>query len=60
MLRRCRPQCSDVFSSATIGPIKAKHLVGHRLKGGINFCINGLGVCHMTKMAAMAIKSKNL
>ena len=39
-------------------PIKAKLHVEHPWEGGIKVYINGQG--HMTKMAAMAINSKNI
>ena len=61
MLRRpsVRPSTiSKIFSSETAGPIKAKLNVEHPYEGGTKVCINGPG--HMTKMAAMAINSKNL
>ena len=53
---RCCPQCSNVFSSETARPIKAKLYMKHTLEGGTKVCINGPG--HLTKMAAMAINSK--
>ena len=46
------------FSSETTWPIKAKLYVEDHLEGAMKVCINGQG--HMTKMAAMAINSKNL
>ena len=49
---------SKIFSSETAWPIKAKLHVEHPLEGGTKVYINGPG--HMTKMAAMAINSKNL
>ena len=49
---------SKIFSSETAWPIKAKLHVEHPWEGGTKVYINGLG--HMTKMAAMAINSKNL
>ena len=39
-------------------PIKAKLYVEHHWEGGLKVYINGQG--HMTKVAAMAINSKNL
>ena len=48
---------SKIFSSETAWPIKAKLHVEHPYEGGTKFNINGPG--HMTKMAAMAINSKN-
>ena len=58
--RRCRrrPPFSNVFSSETAWPIKAKFYVKPPWKGGTKVCINGPG--HMTKMAAMPIYDKNL
>ena len=44
--------------SETAWPIKAKVHVEHSLEGRMKVHINGQG--HMTKMAAMAINSKNL
>ena len=55
--RRC-PQCSNIFSSETAGPIKAKFHVEHPLERRTKVCINGQG--HLTKMAAMAVNGKNL
>ena len=56
---RHRPSTiSNVFSSETAWPIKAKFYLGRPWKGGTKVCINGLG--HMTKMAAMPIYGKNL
>ena len=49
---------SKTFSSETAWPIKAKLHVEHPMEGGTKVNINGPG--HMTKMAAMAINSKNL
>ena len=43
--------------SETAWPIKAKLHVEH-VEGGTKVCINGPG--HMSKMAAMAVNSKNL
>ena len=57
--RRCgRPPFSNVFSSETAWPIKAKFYVEPPWEGGTKVCINGPG--HMTKMAAMPIYDKNL
>ena len=49
---------SNVFSSETAWPIKAKFYVEPHWKGGTKVYINGPG--HMTKMAAMPIYGKNL
>ena len=60
-IRRCRRRCppfSNVFSSETAWPIKAKFHVEPPWEGGTKACINGPG--HMTKMAAMPIYGKNL
>ena len=61
-VRRCRGHChplfSNVFSSETAWPIKAKFYVELPWEGGTKVCINGPG--HMTKMAAMHIYGKNL
>ena len=48
---------SNIFSSETAWPIKAKFYVEPPLEGGTKVCINGPG--HMTKMAAMPIYGKN-
>ena len=57
--RRCRcPPFSNVFSSETAWPIKAKFYVEPTWEGGTKVYINGPG--HMTKMAAMPIYGKNL
>ena len=53
-----RPQLSNVFSSETAWPIKAKFYVEPPWEGGTKVYINGPG--HMTKMAAMPIYGKNL
>ena len=59
MVRLPRPSTiSNVFSSETAGPIKAKFYVKPSWEGGTKFYINGLG--HMIKMAAMPIFGKNL
>ena len=57
MLRR-PSTISKSFSSETEWPIKAKLQVEHPLEGGTKVYINGPG--YMTKIAAMAINSKNL
>ena len=44
---------SNIFSSETAWPIKAKFYVEPPWEGGTIVCINGPG--HMTKMAAMPI-----
>ena len=49
---------SNVFSSETAWPIKAKFYVEPPWEGGTKVYINGSG--HMTKMAAMPIYGKNL
>ena len=49
---------SNVFSSETAWPIKAKFYVEPPWEGGTKVCINGPG--HMTKMSAMPIYGKNL
>ena len=49
---------SNIFSSETAWPIKAKYYVEPPWEGGTKVCINGPG--HMTKMAAMPIYGKNL
>ena len=49
---------SNIFSSKTAWPIKAKFYVEPPWEGGTKVCINGPG--HMTKMAAMPIYGKNL
>ena len=49
---------SNVISSETAWPIKAKFYVKPPWEGGTKVCINGPG--HMTKMAAMPINGKNL
>ena len=49
---------SNIFSSETALPIKAKLYVEPPFIGGTKVYINGLG--HMTKMAAMPIYGKNL
>ena len=59
--RRCccrRPQFSNIFSSETAWPIKAKFYVEPPWEGRTKVYINGSG--HMTKMAAMLIYGKNL
>ena len=49
--RRRRPPFSNVFSSETAWPIKAKFYLEPPWEGGTKVYINGRG--HMTKMAAM-------
>ena len=49
---------SNIFSSETALPIKAKFYVEPPWEGGMKVCINGPG--HMTKMAARPIYDKNL
>ena len=49
---------SNIFSSETARPIKAKFYVEPPWEGGTKVCLNGPG--HMTKMAAMSIYGKNL
>ena len=49
---------SNVFSSETAWPIKAKFYVKPPWEGGTKVYINGPG--HMTKLAAMPICGKNL
>ena len=57
--RRRRPSTfSNVFSSETAWPIKAKFYVEPPWEGEMKVCINGPS--HMTKMAAMPIYGKNL
>ena len=56
--RRRRPPFSNVFSSETAWPIKAKFYVEPHWEGETKVCKNGPG--HMTKMAAMPIYAKNL
>ena len=51
-----RQLLSNVFSSETAWPIKAKFYVEPPLEGGAKVCINGPG--HMTKQAAMPIYGK--
>ena len=59
VFRRCRPSTiSNVFSSDTAWPIKAKFYMEPPWEGGTKVYINGPG--HMTKMAAMPIYGKNL
>ena len=58
-VRRRRPfTFSNVFSSETAWPIKAKFYVEPPLEGGTKVYINGPG--HMTKMAATPIYVKTL
>ena len=49
---------SNIFSSETAWPIKAKFYVEPPWEGGTKVYINGPG--HMTKMAAMPIMVKTL
>ena len=49
---------SNVFSSETAWPIKAKFYVEPPLEGGTKVYINGPG--HMTKMTTMLVYCKNL
>ena len=49
---------SNVFSSETAWPIKAKFYVEPPWEGGTKVCINSPG--HITKMAATPIYGKNL
>ena len=49
---------SNIFSSETAWPIKAKFYMEPPWEGGTKVCINGLGL--MTKMAALPIYGKNL
>ena len=56
--RRCCPPFSNIFSSETAWPIKAKFYVEPPWEGGTKVYINGPG--HMTKMAAMPIYGKKL
>ena len=49
---------SNIFSSETAWPIKAKFNVEPPWEGGTKVCINGPG--HMTKMGAMPRYGKNL
>ena len=59
VVRRRRPSTiSNVFSSETARPIKAKFYVEPPWEGGTKVYINGPG--HMTKMAAIPIYGKNL
>ena len=60
---RCRSRCrcppfSNVFSSETAWPIKAKFYVEPPWEGGTKVYI--IGPSHMTKMDAMPIYGKNL
>ena len=54
----CVSTFSNIFSSETTGPIKAKFHMQTPWDGGTKVCSNG--PCHMTKMAAMPIYGKNL
>ena len=55
---RCPFTISNIFSSKTAWPIKAKFYVQPPWQGGEKVYINGPG--HMTKMAAMTMYGKNL
>ena len=57
VVRRCRPQSSNIFFSETAWPIKAKFYVEPPWVGGTKVCSRHLG--HMTKMAATSIYGKN-
>ena len=59
--RRCcrrRLAFSNIFSSETVWPIKAKLYLEPPWKGETKVCINGQG--HITKLAAMPICGKYL
>ena len=59
VLRRRRPSTfSNVFSSETAWPIKAKFYLEPPWEGGRKVCINGPG--HMTKMSSMPYMVKTL
>ena len=57
VVRRPSSTFSNIFSSETAWPIKAKFYVEPPWEGGTKVYINGLG--HMTKMAATPIYGKN-
>ena len=59
VVRCCRPSLtiSNIFSSATAWPIKAKFYLEPPWVGGTKVCSRHLG--HMTKMAATPIYGKN-
>ena len=57
VVRRRRPQCSNIFFSTTAWRIKAKFYVEPPWVGRTNVCSRHLG--HMTKMAATPIYGKN-
>ena len=57
-VRRRPSTFSNIFSSKTAWPIKAKFYVEPPWEGGTKVCINGPG--HMTKMAAMPIYCKTV
>ena len=57
-VRRPSSTFSNIFSSETAWPIKAKFYVEPPWEGGTKVYIDGPG--HMTKMAAMPIYGKNL
>ena len=54
----CVSTFSNIFSSETTGPIKAKFHMASPWDGGTKVCSNSPG--HMTKMAAVPIYGKNL
>ena len=56
-VRRPSSTFSNIFSSETAWPIKAKFYVEPPWEGGMKVYINGPG--HMTKMAATPIYGKN-
>ena len=56
-VRRRLSTITMIFFSETAWPIKVKTVCGAFLGRGNAICINGSG--HMTKMAALAINSKN-
>ena len=57
VVRRPSSTFSNIFSSETAWPIKAKFYVEPPWEGGMKVYINGPG--HMTKMAATPIYGKN-
>ena len=54
----CVSTFSNIFSSETTGPIKAKFHMGPPWGGGTKVCSNDSD--HMTKVAVMPIYGKNL
>ena len=56
--RHRRQPFSNIFSSETAWPIKAKFHVESPVDGGTKVCIDGSG--HMTKMVAMLKNAQNL